>query len=91
MKEESNPYYHLVRKTIKSKILSKREACDLVTLFMIAASESKNNDRDYLYSKLLDLHIKTYHHKNYRDEMKMKEFDTYLKELEELSQAYFLA
>ncbi len=59
-KEELKSYYNLVRKIITLKILSKRAACNLATLFMIADLEPKEHYKDYLYNKLLDVHIKTY-------------------------------
>jgi len=58
-KQELKYFYNLVRKIIKTKILSEREACDLTTLFMCTAEEYEGYGDD-LYGKLLDLHIKLY-------------------------------
>lgn len=56
--KELKCFYNLVRKIIKTKMLSRREAIDLSTLFMCIAEEHKGYG-DYLYSKLLDLNTKT--------------------------------
>ena len=63
VKEDIRKDYLLVRKIIKSKILSKREASDLAVMFTEAYIEKlpkRSLFMDDMYNKLLDLNAKNY-------------------------------